>query len=72
VQASKDAVSKKFDVKDLVELKWILGVEVIRNRGKRILEINQRVYIEKMLERFGMADCNYVLAERLKQHVLGC
>jgi hypothetical protein len=60
VDAFKAAIEKQFDVKDLGDLKWILGMEVIRDRQRRILSINQKVYIQKMLERFGMMDCNYV------------
>ena len=54
------AIEKQFDVKDLGDLKWILGMEVVRDRQRRTLSINQKVYIQKMLERFGMMDCNYV------------
>jgi hypothetical protein len=35
-------------------------MEVVRDRQRRTLSINQKVYIQKMLERFGMMDCNYV------------
>ena len=52
----KQAIMKRFAVKDQGELRWVLGVEVIRDRKRRTLEINQRVYVEKTLDRLGMAD----------------
>jgi hypothetical protein len=60
VSAFKDAIKKQFEVKDLGELKWILGMEVTRDRERKTLSINQKVYIQKMLERFGMTDCHGV------------
>jgi len=38
----KQAISKRFQMKDLGALKWILGMEVTRDRSKRTLEITQR------------------------------
>jgi hypothetical protein len=56
----KQAIMKRFAVKDLGDLRWILGMEVIRDRKRGTLEINQKIYVEKMLDRFGMADCKPV------------
>jgi hypothetical protein len=47
-------------MKDLGELTWILGMQVIRNRKLRTLEINQTGYIEAVLKRFGMSDCKAI------------
>jgi hypothetical protein len=60
VAGFKQAIGKRFDVKDLGDLKWILGMEVVRDRQRRILSINQKIYVQKMLERFGMAECHGV------------
>lgn len=60
VQDFKAAISKRFSMKDLGALKWILGVEIKRDRSRRRIEISQRAYINQMLERFGMADCKSV------------
>ena len=56
----KKWISKQFKMTDLGPIKWILGMEVIRDRTKRTLEIVQTAYIDRMLERFGMAKCNKV------------
>jgi hypothetical protein len=56
----KDVIKGQYKMKDLGELRWVLGMEVRRDRKKRTLEIVQTSYIKQMLERFGMADCNPV------------
>lgn len=56
----KQAIAERFQMKDLGELKWILGMSIKRNRQDRTLEVSQGVYIERMLERYGMADCKPV------------
>ena len=56
----KAAISRRFKMKDLGALKWILGVEIRRDRRRRRLEILQTSYIEQMLKRFGMGDCKAV------------
>jgi hypothetical protein len=53
----KSAISRRFKMKDLGELTWILGMEVKRDRVKGTIEITQKAYIELMLQRFGMEDC---------------
>ena len=56
----KEAISKRFDMKDLGNLTNLLGLKVIRDRPARILEINQEEYIKEVLQRFGMSDCKPV------------
>ena len=69
-----------FDMKDLGDLHYFLGIEVIRN-PKGIL-ISQRHYVLSMLFKFGMADCKSVstpldktlklqCAQRVLQYVSG-
>jgi len=58
IQAFRDAISIRFEMKDLRNLEWILGMQVIRDRKHRTLEINQTGYINLILKRFGMYDCN--------------
>lgn len=60
IQDFKAAISKRFSMKDLGALKWILGVEIKRDRTRRRIEMTQTAYINQMLERFGMADCKSV------------
>jgi hypothetical protein len=45
-------------MKYLDDVKWMLGMEVTRDRNNNTLFINQKVYIEKLLQKFNMVDCN--------------
>lgn len=54
IEKLKQALVKEYDLSDLGEARWILGMEIIRDRDKRIIEISQRRYVEGILERFGM------------------
>ena len=56
----KGAISKRFNMKDLGALSYILGMEIKRDREARTLEITQKAYVEKMLQRFGMEECKPV------------
>lgn len=48
-------LSKQFEIKDLGEAKYCLGIE-IRQEGKHI-RLSQAGYIREILNRFGMTDC---------------
>jgi hypothetical protein len=56
----KERISKRFKIKDLGALRWILGVEIKRDRENRILEMTQKTYIKDMLKIYGMDDCKSV------------
>ena len=50
----KEELSQKFEMTDLGEAHYCLGIQIIRDRQKGIIEINQAKYIEDVLKRFGM------------------
>lgn len=50
----KVRLAAEYDLTDLGEARWILGMEIIRDREKRMIELSQRRYIESILERFEM------------------
>jgi len=54
----KDALHKRFEMKDLSEAKVILGLEMRRNKALGTLKLSQGKYAGKVLEKFGMAECN--------------
>lgn len=60
IQEFRKKISDGFDMKDLGELKWILGMEIIRDRSQRTLEMNQTGYINLVLKRFGMDECKSI------------
>ena len=52
----KTQLSSKFNMKDLGAANYILGMEIKRDRAKRKLWLNQRKYVETILQRFNMQD----------------
>jgi hypothetical protein len=61
LQDFKTAISSRFNIKDLGELEYFLGVRVTRDRPNRRLLLDQTVYIKTMLEKFNMADSRPVV-----------
>ena len=53
----KQQFMKRFRMKDMGECKLILGMRITRNRSSRTLTIDNQVYIEKVLDTFGMTHC---------------
>jgi Reverse transcriptase (RNA-dependent DNA polymerase) len=49
-------LQSRFEMTDLGDTKWILGIEVTRDRRRRTLKLSQRRYILDILERHGMSD----------------
>ena len=47
-------LSKEFSMKDLEKASYILVIKVYRDRSKKMLDLSQKLYIEKVLKRFGM------------------
>jgi hypothetical protein len=47
----------QFEMEDLGEAVFILGIEIKRNRATRTLSIGQPAYISSLLERHGMTNC---------------
>jgi transposase InsO family protein len=51
---TKQFLSQNFEMKDLGEASYVIGIEIHRDRNQRILKLSQKAYIEKVLERFGL------------------
>ena len=58
--AEKAKISSEFDMDDRGEIHFILGMEIKRDRAKKVITICQKAYIESVLVRFGMQNCNPV------------
>ena len=58
VEALKRLLKSQFDVTDLGELEFFLGIRVRRDRANRRLYLDQGTYIHDMLQRYGMENCN--------------
>ena len=55
-KATKRELSKRFEIKDLGEAKWIKIEKTDMDRDMRKLTISQEQYVETILEWYGIAD----------------
>ena len=53
----KSKLNESFDMKDLGELEYILGIQVNRDWTKNTIKIDQESYVEKILQVQGMQNC---------------
>ena len=51
-------LSTNVEMKDLGEAHYVLGIEIIRDRQKRFLGLSQKGYVNRVLVRFNMENCN--------------
>ena len=49
---TKKFLLNNFDMKDMGEAGYVLGIEIIRDRSRCLLGLSQRNYISKLLQRF--------------------
>jgi hypothetical protein len=50
-------MSREFDLKQLGDAVWFLGMKITRDRQQRILQLDQHQYLEQTLAKFGMENC---------------
>ncbi|RDB21876.1 Retrovirus-related Pol polyprotein from transposon TNT 1-94 [Hypsizygus marmoreus] len=55
---AKQELGQKYDLKDLGELKLVLGIRVDRDRSIGLLTLSQEEYLKRVLERHGMSNCS--------------
>jgi hypothetical protein len=63
---TKRFLSSNFDMKDLGEASFVLGIEIQRDRRKGILGLSQNAYLENILKKFSMHACNPMPAPIVK------
>ena len=63
LRKTKDFLSKNFEMKDLGEATYVVGIEIYRDRSQRILGLSQKSYIEKIMEKLNMGNCLLVLLQ---------
>jgi hypothetical protein len=51
-------LSSHFNMKDLGEAFYVLGIKIHQDREKWVLGLSQKSYIEKVLKKFKMHKCN--------------
>ncbi|GKD41059.1 retrotransposon protein, putative, ty1-copia subclass [Tanacetum coccineum] len=52
IGSTKSLLKKEFDIKELEEAKKILGMEIVRDRSRKILRVSQSGYVSKILKIF--------------------
>ena len=55
---TKRFLSNNFEMKDMGEATYVIGIEIFRNRSQGMLGLSQKSYINKVLERFRMQNCS--------------
>jgi hypothetical protein len=60
INALKKSLSSRYEMTDLGEIQSYLGVNIIRDRANRTMDIDQKEYVQTIVERFGMRDANPV------------
>jgi hypothetical protein len=56
IQSFKAGIAKRWEIKDLGEVKKILGLEVTRDREKRTIKISQTAYADEIITEYGLTD----------------
>ena len=54
---TKRFISSKFDMKDLGNASFVLGIQIYMDHSRSILGLSQKSYIDKVLSRLGMSNC---------------
>ena len=70
VSETKAWLSSQFDMKDMGDAAYVLGVKILRDRSRRTLGLSQETYIKKVLERFNMANAKPIDTPVIKNHGL--
>ena len=71
LRSFKQDLTREFEMEDLGEATFILGIEILRDRKRRAITITQTAYINTLLERHGHADayCTATPMESDAHHV---
>jgi len=56
LESVKAWLSSCFSMKDLGEAQYILGIQIYRDRSRQMIGLSQSTYIDKVLDRFNMAN----------------
>ena len=62
----KQFLSKNFDMKDMGEASYVIGIKVHRISSRGLLGLSQETYINKVVETFNMKNCSLSVAFILK------
>ena len=54
MEQTKKSLKIIFSMKDMGEAQYILGIKIYRDRSRKLIGLSQKLYIDKILERFHM------------------
>eukprot|EP00795_Rhopilema_esculentum_P008820 gene8820-biopygen1729 len=60
LQNEKEALQKRFCMKDLGEARYCLGIQIERNRAEKRMLLHQSTYLSNLLRKYGMQNCKEV------------
>jgi hypothetical protein len=52
----KSKIGQHFDISDMGELSWFLGFEIKRDHARRTISLDQKSYIQAMIEKFNLSN----------------
>ncbi|KAL0413635.1 UNVERIFIED_CONTAM: Retrovirus-related Pol polyprotein from transposon TNT 1-94 [Sesamum radiatum] len=64
--SSSNSEHLNFEMKDMDEASYVIGIKIHRDRSQCILGLSHETYINKVLERFQMKDCSPSVAPIVK------
>ena len=53
---TKQMLCNHFDMKDLSEASFVLGIKIVRHMTNRMLQLSKRAYIDRIFKRFDIVD----------------
>jgi hypothetical protein len=71
IEQDKVKLKQKYQMTDLGDISWILGMHITRDRDKGTITLSQQQYAEDVLQRFGKADVRPISTPALaNEHLL--
>jgi len=57
IYETKEYLNNNFDMKDMGEATFVIGIKIYRDRSRGLLGLSQEAYIKNVLKRFHMEGC---------------
>src|SRR6266513_2651437 len=54
MDSMKGYLNKNFSIKDLGKATYVLGIQIYRDRSRRLIGLSQSTYLDKVLKKFKM------------------
>lgn len=71
IVATKGWLSFNFEMKDMGDAAYVLGVKIHRDRSGKLLGLSQETYLKKVLEQFQMSNCKLIDTPIAKSDAIG-